>query len=307
MLLSVPALRAIKHRRPGAPLTLAAQPRIGALLQALDLVDRAVALDALGLGPFFSGEARAPAAALRAATAIVSWFGSRDPDFVRRLRDLVPDTIVAPSTVTGRPVWEHLVATLGASPSEADRWREPVPVPPRLVEEGRRSLHEAGWDGRTPLLLVHPGAGGVAKRWPSEGFRVVLEELALRMRLAVVLHQGPADAEPVAALCAALAGRCLRLMEPPLLALVGILACSTAYLGNDSGVSHLAASLGVPSVVLFTASKLHWRPWAPRAEPLLVDTSTLDPADYARVVGALAGLLTPPSESTPPGAACSGS
>jgi hypothetical protein len=41
--------------------------------------------------------------------------------------------------------------------------------------------------------------------------------------------------------------------SPSLTALAGALARATVYLGNDSGVSHLAAALGIPSVILFAA------------------------------------------------------
>ena len=53
----------------------------------------------------------------------------------------------------------------------------------------------------------------------------------------------------------------------PLPVLAGVLSHATAYLGNDSGISHLAAALGVPSVVLFAAEGIIWRPWADHLEP----------------------------------------
>src|SRR5204862_391548 len=80
------------HEDPTEPLLLAAQPRIGELLAALGVVDRAIAFDALGLDRLFGPEPRDPTPVLREATRVVSWFGARDADFVRRLTALVPDT-----------------------------------------------------------------------------------------------------------------------------------------------------------------------------------------------------------------------
>ncbi len=270
---------------------LAAQPRIGALLRALEVVNRTVAFDALGLAALFSAEPGEPAPELRRARRVVSWFGSRDAGFTARLRALVPDALVAPSSQPGRLVWQHLVATVGEPLDDVDRWRAPVPAPAGLIDEGHRALREAGWDGDTPLVVVHPGAGGLAKRWPAEGFAAVLERFTGREGITLAVHQGPADAEAVAALDARIGGRTIVVKEPALQTLAGMLGCAAAYLGNDSGVSHLAATLGVPSVVLFTADNLDWRPWARRVEPLTVRTSALDAGDCLRVASALSGLL----------------
>ncbi len=285
---------------------LAAQPRISELLRALGLVDRAIAFESLHLDALFREEKielggaeplriflRPPSVQAGPAVpaAIVSWFGSRDAGFVARLRALVPDAVVAPSSEAGRLVWQHLLATVRAPLDQADRWRTPVPVPARLTEEGRRALRDAGWNGTTPLVMVHPGAGGIGKRWPAEGFAAVLERLAAQGGGMLAVHQGPADAEAVAALEARLRGPKIVLKEPSLPALAGMLRCATAYLGNDSGVSHLAAALGVPSVVLFTADKLDWQPWAHHVEVLTVGTSGLDAADCERVTAAIIAQL----------------
>jgi len=290
---------------------LAAQPRIGELLRALGLVDRAVAFESLHLDALFReetiepGEAeplrmllRPPSVPRRLASdggapvpaTMVSWFGARDRDFVARLTALVPGAVIAPSSEAGRLVWQHLLASVSAPLEQAGRWRTPVPVPARLTDEGRRAVLNAGWNGETPLVLVHPGAGGVGKRWPAEGFAAVLARLASRGGIMLAVHRGPADAEAVAALEARFRGPKIVLKEPSLPALAGMLGCATAYLGNDSGVSHLAAALGVPSVVLFTADKLDWQPWAGHTEVLTVRTSALDTADRDRVAAAVMSL-----------------
>lgn len=285
---------------------LAAQPRIGELLRALGLVDRTAAFESLHLDALFReakiepGDAAPLSIVLRRPlvhadpaipATIVSWFGARDPGFVARLTALVPGAIVAPSSEAGRLVWRHLLATVSAPLEHADRWCAPVPLPARLTDEGRRVLLDAGWDGATPLVVVHPGAGGAGKRWPAEGFAAVLEGLAARGGITLAVHRGPADAEAVAALGARLGGPTIVLQEPSLPALAGLLGCAAAYLGNDSGVSHLAAALGVPSVVLFTADKLDWQPWARRVEVLTVRTSAVDAADGGRVSAAIRAVM----------------
>jgi hypothetical protein len=267
----------------------------------LGVVDRAVDFESLGLAALFEDEPEAgpgpgwPARCtddLRGASRLVAWIGSREPRFVRRLTALVPGAVVAPSVGSGRElVWRHLLDTVGAS-SAADTVRAPVGVPALLADQARLALQRNGWDGHSRLLVVHPGAGGRGKLWPAAGFATVLERLAwTHPGLSVVVHRGPADAEAVGSLSARLNQRVMVLEEPGLPHLAGALSLATAYLGNDSGVSHLAAALGVPAVVLFTPELVAWKPWAEHIDPQMVSIPTMDEADVVRVVDALRPLL----------------
>jgi hypothetical protein len=300
VLLAIPALRAARRRWPDEGLALAAQPRIGRLLTALGVVDRSIDFDALGLAALFEepdgpgGEAEWPvrcAADLREARHLVSWFGSRELRFARRLAALVPGAVVAPSIGSdGREVWRHLLSTIGAAADRA--LRAPVAAGQGLVAEGRLALQRLGWDDRARLLVVHPGAGGRGKLWATAGFVAVLEQLAhLLPRLTVVVHRGPADSEAVDALSAALSHEVMVLEEPDLTVLAGVLSLAAAYVGNDTGISHLAAALGVPSIVLFGAERVVWRSWAEHVEPQVVSMPTLSEADARRTLESLQALL----------------
>ena len=94
-----------------------------------------------------------------------------------------------------------------------------------------------------------------------------------------------------AALAAALGPRVALLREPPLATLAGALALATLYVGNDSGVSHLAAAVGAPSAVLYTRALLAWRPWGPRARWLVVSTGEAVPAEVAEVIALAAAAM----------------
>jgi ADP-heptose:LPS heptosyltransferase len=297
VLLAVPALRALRTRGGGA-LAIAAQPRIGALLLALDVVDQGLSFDSLGLDRLFSDEAAAePCAPLETAERVVCWFGARDPVFTRRLRELAPGAIVASPTGDGSRVWEHLLATVealtGPAAADASGLCRAAGVSAEVRRRGREALRAAGWDGAAPLLVVHPGAGGLAKRWPVERFAAVIDAAA--DGVAVAVHEGPADAEPAAALIARLAPRpsrpVLHLDRPGLPSLAGALAQASLYLGNDSGVSHLAAAVGAPALILFTAAHLAWRPWSPLARTQLVDPGPGGARDVDAVAGAVGALV----------------
>lgn len=329
VLLAVPALRALRARHPGDRLVLATQPRVGRLLVVLGLVDEFRAFDGLGLEALFVDDGSPPRVpALERAGRVVCWFGSRDPVFVSRLRALAPGAVIAsPSGDLGRPVWQHLLSTLGEtgpgaagddvlSPDDSgsgcagDRrrgaddsgggragsrragedLRSPIVVPAALVARGEALLRQAGWDGRTPLAVLHPGAGGAAKRWPVEAFARVVERVSVRSALAVAMHEGPADAEAVGALRRRLPGAIV-LGHLPLPELAGALRRASVFLGNDSGVSHLAAAVGTPSVVLFTTANVPWQPWATQARVVVVSPSAVGEADIEAVVDAVGAHL----------------
>jgi heptosyltransferase-3 len=285
VLLAVPALRALRRAHPRDRLTLAAQPRIGELLRALEVVDDTIGFDSLGLDTLFvDGPEPGRARAVAAATRVVCWFGAKDPGFVRRLKMMVPEAIVAPPAVTDGPVWRHLLNTIGDDLSEE---RESMRIPAEVLEQGRQTLRAAGWDGEAPLLMIHAGGGGVAKRWPGDGFVDVITGFGMKHPSAVVVHEGPADREAVDVVRARFSKPLLWLDNPTLPALAGALGLVALYVGNDSGISHLAAAVGARSVVLFAPGMLPWRPWAPAAECIVISTTALVPEDVDHVLNAM--------------------
>jgi heptosyltransferase-2 len=139
-----------------------------------------------------------------------------------------------------------LVEVLGARVEDrVPAWRPPRAGP--ASEEVALLLPASG-----RLVGLHLGAaGGPAKRWPPGAFGALAALLA-REGLTPLLLGAPGDS-PEAAAAAAAAGGPLRSLvgrdRPALLpALLGRLAC---LVSGDTGVAHLAAALGVPTVTLF--------------------------------------------------------
>jgi len=179
---------------------------------------------------------------LRRFDAIVSWYGANRPDF----RDLVraldlpfrffPALPPENATMHATDFYLHQVRDLCATAREAVP-RIPCDVP------------------RENFAVIHPFSGSARKNWPLEKFRHLAR--GLERAMPVRWCAGPDD--------------------PPLDGAVHIddlyelarwLAGARLYVGNDSGITHLAAAVGTPVLALFGPSDPGI--WAPRGENVRV-------------------------------------
>ena len=119
--------------------------------------------------------------------------------------------------------------------------------------------------GRTgsTTVLIHPGAGSPRKRWSPEGFLALAAHIKAR-GLCPEFLIGPAEQDLLPEL-----ERCGAVVHRPAdsLDLLARLRSAAAYVGNDSGVSHLAAWTGLACVVIFgPTDPARWRPWGRSVE-----------------------------------------
>ncbi len=154
-------------------------------------------------------------------------------------------------------ITDHLLEAL--RPAEI----EPAARQPSLRPQGAWITSARSWLRERMLsgafVAIHPGSGGRAKRWPAERFA----ELARALACPVVWLLGPAEEDDAEARrLGEQAGVIARNL--PLATLAGLLAVCRAYVGNDSGVSHLAAAVGAPTIALFGPTDP--AVWAPRGE-----------------------------------------
>ncbi len=117
-------------------------------------------------------------------------------------------------------------------------------------------------------IAIHPGSGGTRKCWPVAHFAAIVIAL-WRRHVPVLLLGGPADYDRLDELQQQLgappqADLLSVLIDAPLLDVARQLQTCRGYLGNDSGITHLAAMLGVPTIALFgPSSPAVWRPLGP--------------------------------------------
>jgi ADP-heptose:LPS heptosyltransferase len=191
---------------------------------------------------------------------------------IRNIRRLSRARVeVIPPFPTGKvvPLVDHLLAL-------PRRLNLPIETKiPRLFlleddrERASEILGERGCGPDSLLIAVHPGSGSLAKRWPLERFRDLARRVSSTYGAHIIIIKGPAEQDiddrslefPGATSPVILDG--LSLPD-----LGGVLERCRLFIGNDSGVTHMAAAIGVPVIAIFGPSDPVQ--WAPRGREVVL-------------------------------------
>jgi len=230
-LVSLPALEHLRAEQTEVWVARANVPLIR-------FADRVVAIADTGLDLLEIPGRRPPVLVerLRSFDSIVSWYGAAREEFRTAAEDLRLPIRFLPALPEAAGV--HAVDFY------LDQVGAPRGATPRLDCPRRNG----------GFAVFHPFSGSARKNWPLERFR----ELALALAARLPVHWCAGPEEPLEG-----ARRFDDLRE-----LAEWLAAARLYVGNDSGISHLAAAVRTPSVVLFGPTDP--AVWAPRGERVRV-------------------------------------
>ncbi len=119
------------------------------------------------------------------------------------------------------------------------------------------------------LLLIHPGAGSQRKRWALDNFIELAGAMKQMNFTETVFLIGPAESDLLALVKSRVQGRFQICPVEDLSEVMTVMKASRCFVGNDSGLAHLAAFLGVPAVVIFgPSSPQRWSPLGPATKVL---------------------------------------
>ncbi len=255
-------------------ITLVAGEEKGKLLLGMRVVGRAMSFESLPMQEIFTDEELSGCELpniLGTHDRLISCFPSGDRTAELRMKGMCGASeavflpVRPPESFAG-----HLVGLwcdrLGI-PREGPilrRWS----VPASWIDEGREALRAIGLDASERYVVIHPGAGARDKCWGIERF----EELSRTMDNAVFVvgpvEQDRWDGEAIDRLRASRP----TLVCPSLQVLTGVLTGAGVFVGNDSGVGHLAGAVGVATVVLFGATRAeHFAPLGPNVQVISSD------------------------------------
>lgn len=168
----------------------------------------------------------------------------------------------------------------------------PPPCRIHLDEPARQRAREllSGLPGER-WLAVAPGANYAGKKWPRDAFADLLRRAAREVDAVVLLGsaQDQADAEHLASAGPPARNLAGRTTLPEAAAL---LARCRAFVGNDSGLGHLAAAVDVPTLTVFgPGDPPRYRPWGEAARIVCASDGRLEGLGADQVWPALQALL----------------
>jgi len=175
---------------------------------------------------------------LRGFDSIVSWYGANRPEF----RDCV--------AALGLPfTFLPALPAEGARVHSADFYLQQVrPISPG-DSDGIPRIPTPAAD-REDFAVIHPFSGGARKNWPLQNFQALAGELDMPVRWCAGDDDPPLP-------------NAVRI--PDLYDLACWLAKASLYIGNDSGITHLAAAVGTPVLAFFGPTDPDvWAPRGPR-------------------------------------------
>ncbi len=143
-----------------------------------------------------------------------------------------------------------------------DRPPTRLPVTDRSLLSVAEKLRAAGLeDQEKPFAVIHPAAAFDTKQWATENFARAAEELTARGLLTIAIVS-PKEKQVLATLIKQTAARVIGLSNLSLPEVTALASRARLFVGNDSGIAHIAAAAGARCVVIFGSSNVaHWRPW----------------------------------------------
>jgi ADP-heptose:LPS heptosyltransferase len=148
-----------------------------------------------------------------------------------------------------------------------------------------------------PRLALHSGSGSARKNWPEERWAQFVGRLGEVANLSLLFIGGEAETGRARRLahCVAQTGGEVEVAENvPLTDLAGRLRQCRFFIGHDSGITHLAAAVGLPGLVLWgDSAEAVWRPRSDRMR-VLRSPGELAELEVDKVLAALEDLLPPP-------------
>jgi lipopolysaccharide heptosyltransferase II len=299
VLMTTPALAALKRGLPSAKLTLLTSPSGAAIAPYLPQVDEVIACSAPWVAPRGTDSAANPLGHDELALVEQLRAGHYDAAIIFTVctQSALPAALLCRMAGIGLRLahcrenpygllshWVRdadepadcqrhevrrqldLVATVGFGPPTGGLQ---LAVQPEDRLALRQRLAFGGIPPEQPYIVVHPGAAAASRRYPPEYFAAAARLLTQETGHSVVLAGSTEDALQLEALQHAMGWpRPLRMDDLPLGQLAALIEGSAVTLCNNSAPAHIAAAVGAPVVVLYALTNLQHTPWTAHSEVL---------------------------------------
>jgi ADP-heptose:LPS heptosyltransferase len=275
-IVTLPVLAALRNQFPASRIELVAYERVAQLALRSGLADAWRPIESRGLAGFFARNGVLEPEwqdYFAGFPIIISHLYDPDEIFqtnvVKSCRGQFLQSIHRPDETLPIHVTEQLLKPLERlAIFDAD----PVPrlalsgvgqkLPTSRPDHVETSGQPTGLPGPRPIIAIHPGSGSESKNWPVPRWQELLSKLVAEREDDFLVIGGEADRhrlEPIAAVIPE--HRRQVLAHRPLAEVAEALAQARCFIGHDSGITHLAAAVGLPGVALWgDTNDQVWRP-----------------------------------------------
>jgi heptosyltransferase-3 len=288
-ILTLPALAALRQQFPNAHIEVLGYPHIAELALTGGLVQRVQSIEARALAGFFArnGELSEELAEYFSGfNLIVSYLYDPDGIFQANVARCSKAQFIAGPHRPDEGLNIHATEVF-LKPLERLAIFDADAVPRLAVGRAfETSIRTGRW------LAAHPGSGSDKKNWPESKWEELLRYLIQSTTFHLLLVGGEAERGRLERLEAALPPTRIKVMQSaPLPELARWLAACLAFVGHDSGISHLAAAVGARSLILWgDSTEAIWRPRG-REMTVVRDTNGLGDLSVPVVINHLEQLL----------------
>ena len=275
--LTTPSLYALKRFLPNARIDILLEDWVAPVLEGFPYVDNVLTLQrnstvararvmrqlrSLRYDVVYNLHGGTTATLLTRASGAARRVGLETYQYSRLYTHLAPSPLLLWKRQQTHSVEQQLALLGWTGVPVSDRPRTQLAVVDHAATSVATRLRQAGWDEKSPLALIHPVAAFATKQWGPEKFARVADDLAAR-GFSVVVITAPAQAHVAAQLEQGSAERIISFTDLSLPEVTALAARARLFVGNDSGIAHMAAAVGLPAVVIFGSSNIaHWSPWA---------------------------------------------
>jgi len=273
-ILALPALETIRKAFPHARSVIMGYPRILELARERFYAEDIFSVDQRGMASFFirGGTLDLPLSQFFETFDLIVVFGKDgEGTFIGNLRRVCQGRILH---IHSFPSWDEKVHLTDHLLRQCDQYGLPASesTPKLHLKNSDREWARDFWkskgvpaEERSKVIILHPGSGSKKKAWPLERFLDLARSLRDPIGSKMLIVLGPAEGPDVRKAFEGVGPDAPVLAKGlTLLQLASVMEGCRCFIGNDSGISHMAAALGLPTVAIFGPTDQ--RVWSPRGE-----------------------------------------
>lgn len=273
-ILALPILETFRRINLKAKICIMGYPRILELVENRFYADKVLSIDQKGMATFFiqDGYLDPMLSQFFKGFGLLVIFGKdRESTFIKNIKRICEGKIIH---INSFPHWGERIHLTDHLIHELSKYGfKSFSSQPRLyLNKEDRQWAERFWEakgvGQTnkgEFVAIHPGSGSKKKVWPVDRFLNVSKYIENHLKKRILLILGPAEGGEIQKLFENKGLKNLIIAKGlSLIQVASIIEGCKLFIGNDSGISHMASALGVPTIAIFgpTDPKI----WSPRGE-----------------------------------------